>query len=81
MNGFCIALVAQSIIFKFLMTEGVAVIDFVFFRNLANLMTMAIILRSGGHRPFADVPRKNICDVFIRSLSGTISFYLFTYNL
>mmetsp|Transcript_5812 Transcript_5812/g.4138 ORF Transcript_5812/g.4138 Transcript_5812/m.4138 type:complete len:113 (-) Transcript_5812:78-416(-) len=81
MNGFCLALVAQSIIFKFLMTEGVKVIDFVFFRNLCNIITMMFVLKAGGHRPFADVPRKRYLDLFVRSLSGTISFFLFTYNL
>jgi len=76
MNVFCLLRTAVSISFKYLVAEGVNVLEFTVARNIMLLLVCIPLVRYYEQVPWRVFPKKWVPILFVRMTSGQLGFTL-----
>jgi len=76
MNVFCLTATAVSISFKYLVAEGVNVLEFTAARNIMLLLVTIPLVLYNKQVPWRDFPKKWVPILFVRMTTGQLSFAL-----
>jgi len=78
---YCLAYIGLSVIFKYLLTQGVRVGEFTLFRNIANFIFVCFLAKFQNTPLVTAFPHDKKYTLLLRSIFGTAGFALYIYNL